>query len=196
MNRKSIQMIQHPELPADIRLGVTELPLPVGEKSRNRFRDVEKKTGRNLIKRIAEDEFQLSNIRLDYQENGKPVAICDQWSLHLSIAHSKSLVCGAVSQIRNVGVDIEQENRNVVGQLPTRIRHPMENDALYELPVLQIWTLKEAVLKWSGSGLRVAMRKILIQSNNNSSFMAELSDGKKVKVCCFKKYSHWISVAF
>jgi 4'-phosphopantetheinyl transferase len=80
----------------------------------------------------------------------------------LSIAHSGELAMAVISA-RQVGVDLER-SRPVARGLVERISSPEEQERLNEsgLPnvPLACWTLKEAVLKAIGTGLRIAPRRL------------------------------------
>ena len=86
-------------------------------------------------------------------------------SLRFSLSHSSDLALVAVSQGREVGVDVEHVRPRVdLDGFAARYFSPRERDALARVPsgdrlraFFEIWTLKEAYLKACGDGLLRAL---------------------------------------
>jgi 4'-phosphopantetheinyl transferase len=99
----------------------------------------------------------------EYGEHGKP-AIVGYPHIHFNISHCREAVICAVSD-RPVGVDIESVreykdslvnytmNEREVAQI-AQARRP-------ELEFIRLWTMKEAVLKWSGTGINDNIKDVL-----------------------------------
>jgi len=99
----------------------------------------------------------------EYGEHGKP-AIVGFPHIHFNISHCREAVICAVSD-RPVGVDIESVreykdslvnytmNEREVAQI-AQARRP-------ELEFIRLWTMKEAVLKWSGTGINDNIKDVL-----------------------------------
>ncbi len=94
-----------------------------------------------------------------------------------------------------IGVDVEPCNRNLHPRLRERICHPEEVTALSgDLCCIRMWTIKEATLKYLGTGLRMAMNKIRLDIIGENQFLANIDQGS-ILVYSFAFRDHWIAVA-
>ena len=86
-------------------------------------------------------------------DNGKPYVV--DGSLHFNLSHSGDYALIAVSPDADVGVDIEQHRERVSWrEIGARFFTPREIEAMQSpADFFRFWTIKEAVLKASGSGL-------------------------------------------
>lgn len=85
--------------------------------------------------------------------HGKPF-FADLPALHFSLSHCQSeWVCLIASA--PVGIDIEQIRGCRQEAIARRFFHPLEQAWLSQHPqaFFQIWTAKESVVKWSGTGI-------------------------------------------
>jgi len=107
-------------------------------------------------KAIAElDNISCEEIKFVYTEKGKPVA--ENSPIHFNISHSGDMVvCGASET--EIGVDIEKI-RPINMSITKRICIEKETEYIYENEDLkfdrlfEVWTGKEAVFKYCGTGL-------------------------------------------
>lgn len=112
--------------------------------------------GRALLARLyaAHIGGPLPEIRI--QERGKPYFVNSP--VHFSISHTKDHVFCVLSD-RPVGIDGEEENRQINLKLAEKILSP-EEWAQYSqaedprIALLTFWVLKEAAAKCTGEGLR------------------------------------------
>jgi len=104
-------------------------------------------------------------LRFETDNAGKPAldrASGGEW-LSFSMSHSGTAALYGVARERNVGVDLERIDRNLVDEsVSKRLLSPAERAAVDALPpaarvdaLLRFWTLKEAYLKARGSGLAI-----------------------------------------
>lgn len=89
-------------------------------------------------------------------ERGKPYFA--DGSCHFSISHTKHHVFCTLSD-RPVGIDAEEETRNIDLRLADKILSPQEKKQYdlaenKRLALLTFWVLKEAAAKCTGEGLR------------------------------------------
>ncbi len=96
----------------------------------------------------------------EYGEHGKPY-IVGHPEIHFNMSHCREAVLCALSD-RPIGVDVEsiREYRESLA------RYTMNDDELKRIgtsPVefIRLWTMKEAVLKLSGDGIRNNMKDVL-----------------------------------
>lgn len=103
-------------------------------------------------------------------QHGKPRLAGADAGLRFSVAHSGEWVAVAVVRGAPVGVDVERVTPGLdVEALASEVLGDDERDALDRLAardrprgLLTYWTRKEALLKATGDGLRVAMRGVAV----------------------------------
>lgn len=114
---------------------------------------------------------------------GKPHLAPPFSDLHFSISHTNDLAILAISGSGPVGVDVEPAARSVdLLGCEASFCHPMEirmlpSDRLARArSLLELWTMKEAVLKAIGTGFLLPPESIRIESTGSSLFHA-VDDG-------------------
>ncbi|MEX1062348.1 MAG: 4'-phosphopantetheinyl transferase superfamily protein [Balneolaceae bacterium] len=195
--QKTLEYIDHPGLPPDIWTAACVLDVQVNSAGYGKEqRKMEKTAGRKLISGIAAGKLGIETLVIDAADHQKPVAVCDGMPVHISISHSGEVLCGVVSEDRVVGIDLEKMSREINPDLKGRIIHPDESRIAENLSPLQLWTLKEASLKWSGSGLRTAMNRVCLLKKEGPRFWMKLPDGRHLELCSFNWRGYWMSVAY
>lgn len=119
-------------------------------------------------------------------------------SIHpISISHTEQFTLIALSKWKYpIGIDIEAQSRKVPEGLHKRILSPGEHSSeIQALPVIQLWTLKEAALKWAGTGLRTAMNSLTVHKKSSEMFSVHFSDGTFVSARSFVLDNYWVSIA-
>ena len=170
-----------------------------GEQSRNQFI-----SSRMLLRGMMEQlGYEKGSWKLRHHDNGQPwIELLGDSAvnqLYVGIAHTRSRVLVGVSKERALGVDLEKMGRTVPEQLKKRILS-VENDYFEKtLNVLKLWTIKEAILKLSGEGLRLGMNRVTITGSAGSSFTGyfknRLQEIMPFSVTCSEVKKHWIAVA-
>lgn len=182
----------HHFIPEFIRAGFIERPQmlmsppqkTIGEDAAFILREIAKASG------LESDSFQLGK-----NELGKPVSSTLNGDLMgVSISHSQEVLAAALNRSGEIGIDIERTDRKVPEKLLTRILHPQES-LDKSSPIIQIWTLKEAVLKCTGTGLRTNMNSIFLRRQHENLFITEFLN-KPISVVSFEKNNHWFSIAY
>lgn len=91
--------------------------------------------------------------------HGKPTVVGRD--LHVSVSHSGNRVVVALTRVAEVGVDVEEVDPRVhVEELLPNILSPDEIGT--DMDFFTRWARKEAVLKATGHGLRMAMSKLTL----------------------------------
>ncbi len=130
------------------------------EKIKGSDRKNEILVGQNHLKSLiffykGQREFFITN-----GVNGKPEINIDKFYFNLS--HSKELICYGLS-INNLGIDIEPENRNISHAISKKLlQNTYDKNTL---SLVQVWTIKEAFLKFLGTGISTPIEEIEIISN-------------------------------
>lgn len=124
--------------------------------------------GRNALRTIISRYYlplSATQLNICIDQCGKPYLSHNHVSLHFNLSHSANMLALVLSTSANVGVDIERHNekRNFKG-IAENFFHKFEKNALRATPdshYLQqfytFWTLKEALLKALGSGLKIPL---------------------------------------
>lgn len=124
---------------------------------------------RSLLRIILSRYLSLNarEIRFCYGINGKPALIAEQDGkrLRFNLSHSQGLAIYAVTQNRDIGVDIEYIHPNFLWkEIAERFFSSQENAMLRTLPAnlqyrgfFRCWTCKEAYVKATGKGLSIPL---------------------------------------
>lgn len=154
-------------------------------------------SSRHLIRGLAA-KFGLleKDFRIRKDDLGKPYCETGAKHLFLSIAHSSDYVLCALSETIDIGIDLEPEDRKVHEGLKKRIFHPEEGDDIRSLQLIRIWTLKEALVKLHGGGLRTNLNDLRLQRISDTEYATIFNDEKSARICSFKHNEHWVSVAY
>ncbi len=111
------------------------------------------------------------DLRFGFGPFGKPyLAWPSETSVRFNLAHSGSLAILAISELGEVGVDVEWSRKAVnCSGLANRFFSPEEAAVLSHLSweeqlnlFLRFWTCKEAILKAIGVGLTLGLEKVVI----------------------------------
>ena len=112
--------------------------------------------GQRLLAELYRQETGRDLPKILTTDRGKPYF--PESNLHFSISHTPHHAFCVLSE-HNVGIDVEEQNRNINLKLADKILSPVER-AQYESAadprsaLLTFWVLKEAAAKLSGEGLR------------------------------------------
>lgn len=151
---------------------------------------------RHLIHAMAEKFGLESDFAIQKDPMGKPYAEVGEQHIFLSIAHcTGNVVCG-ISESMDLGVDVEPVERQVHEDLGDRIFHPQERNDVTGLEMIRVWTMKEAMVKLQGKGLRTNLNELLLQRIDDALFAGIFNDDKSARICSFDYDGHWISLAY
>lgn len=111
----------------------------------------------------------------EYGEHGKPF-IVGHPDIHFNLSHCREAAICVISD-RPVGVDIE----SIREYKDTLARYTMNEEELTQIILsphpakefIRFWTMKEAVLKLSGKGIRNDMKTVLTGSENMETVVNE-----------------------
>jgi len=119
-----------------------EIANPAFQKFTYEKRKVEWLATRALLKQMIGSGFEIS-----YSEPGKPILNHPVYQ-HISISHSRDFVAVIIHQKTDVGIDIEDINRNYTS-VKKRYLSEIELDQVNDNALLQCiyWCAKEAVFK-------------------------------------------------
>lgn len=111
-------------------------------------------------RRILSDYLKVNKDELNIKKNkyGKPYLV-DYNFVHFNVTHTKDMIVGAISD-NPIGIDIERIkpfNKRIAEKFFTEneqnyIFHKKDNQ---DIRSLEVWTRKEAYVKWKGMGLEI-----------------------------------------
>lgn len=104
-----------------------------------------------------------TDITVEKEGSGRPVVVAGDERWGASITHTKGMIGCAVNRVGEIGFDLERAGRIEHPALRKRMLAPGdEPEFLARCSTIQLWTIKEAVLKLHGSGLRVPMNTVAL----------------------------------
>lgn len=132
---------------------------------------------KTLINREASLNFLCDSLSLCLQKtitekdiekdsHGKPWLKFNK-SIFFSLSHSENLIALAISKERTIGFDL-QIKRQVNDKIWDRITTAKEQKEISKDHFFDLWCIKEAALKFYGSGLQFPMNKIEVNWRNKS----------------------------
>lgn len=121
------------------------------------FRKQQFLTSRRLLK------YLLSNHEVSFlkKKNGQPMIEDMNYNLFSSLSYSQSHAIVLVSE-KPIGVDLEPINRQTSELLRKRLLTEREAVIARYLTTLEIWCIKEAVLKLLGTGIKAGLQSVEI----------------------------------
>lgn len=210
----SYSLLNHQKIPEDIHLAMAKLTdhsemdedfLKLLDESdrieyqsiKNDRRKNEFISTRHLVKNLA-DKFGLLESGFIMKKNsmGKPFGEAGDQHIYLSISHCNGEVMCGLSESRDLGVDLEPVDRQVHEGLGKRIYHAEEQEAITGLELIRLWTIKEALVKLEGRGLRTNLSELYVERLGEVEFSGRFNDEKSARICSFEYDEHWVSVAY
>jgi len=158
-------------------------------------RKAELMTGRVLQKELARlNKLNPGQFYIKKDKLGKPIGYHEKAKCGVAISHTKSMIAGALNLKGEVGLDIEQKNRNVHKDIRNRILTAEEHDSLKTYDTIQIWTIKESILKLLGSGLRISMRSIQVKPIDKERFQSIVSE-RPILIYSYNMEKIWLTIS-
>lgn len=136
---------------------------------------------RTAMRSILGERLGISpvDVPIRISERGKPYLEGPREGLHFNLSHTNCLAILAISTAGPVGVDLEPMDRAAdLLECESSFCHPLEIAGLPDDPavrqdlLLQLWTMKEAVLKAVGTGFLLPPESIRIETDFGSMHRA------------------------
>ena len=164
--------------------------------------------GAGYLLQKALEEAGITDYHIEYRGRQKPY-VAGRSDVFFNISHSGEMVALALSD-KEVGVDIEKEQHfkeNLIDYVFTQGDKALAKEltALLGITIDQaytrLWTVKESVMKYSGLGIALAPKSILLSkapiSNNPGRFISASSesfDCKKLMLCSYSIPGYQLTV--
>lgn len=171
------------------------LDIELISETRNKKRIYEHVSSRELLLNMLESKNMDPNeFNVHKNSDGKPFGSYKGEPVHLSFSHTNEWVLCGLSSSLDLGIDAEKVDRAFRPELLKRIASDEEIKALNSCTPIAIWTMKEAVVKSLGIGIRRDLREIRIEKEEEHfSFSA---DDVKLRILTGVREQHQISVAW
>ena len=144
--------------------------------------------GAGILLQKGLDRAGMADREIVYGKNGKP--LLKNGRLHFNLSHSGRLTVCAFSE-KKVGVDIEEVRQfddalaNFVYH-KSEIEYIRENYAVADEGFTLLWTVKESIMKYFGTGLSLEPKKIYVDMSGGISAVCDEYDCGKL---CFTTYA-------
>lgn len=160
-------------------------------------RKAEYLSGRHLFRFLLRDlNLPERDVHLYKDESGKPRARHKNQSIYLSFSHSPGKVFCAVSFKHELGLDVEQTDREISNSVVQRILNEQERNSIGEEDPVRLWTIKEAAVKYLGTGLRTNLNDLTIIKKEKSYYSVRFNNEKLIEICSFSQSDHQIALAY
>jgi len=144
---------------------------------------------REGLKRLGK---ATSPFTFETESGGKPFIMLGKERIEISLSHTKQFMAVVVSNNARVGIDVEEADRKVPDRLQSRIISGLAENIIEPI---RLWTIKEAFLKMSGSGLRVGMNKVRVNDLGDDLFEAS-TENLHAWILSFLWEKKYISIAW
>lgn len=129
-----------------------------------------------LLRLLSAAELPHHNPVICREPGGRPFLQNGSQSYPLSLSHTRGVLLIALSTGPEIGLDAERADRRVPDRLQARIRSLARPDAETSIPTLTLWTLKEAFLKMTGTGLRHPMNLLDVSRTGPHHYFCTTAD--------------------
>ncbi|WP_447507240.1 4'-phosphopantetheinyl transferase family protein [Acinetobacter oleivorans] len=162
---------------------------------------------RVLVKTVLADKLGISPhaVNIELHPNGKPFVEGGK-AVYFNLTHSADVIILAVTEEGEIGVDIEQVDREFEWMRVDSVLAPIEIEWIKENEItdsssvfqrfFQIWTLKEAYIKCTGEGMSRHLKKLNFHVlPEHIQFLDSTNDAQKTEEYYFESYiydSHFI----
>ncbi|NUF14456.1 4'-phosphopantetheinyl transferase family protein [Acinetobacter lactucae] len=155
---------------------------------------------RVLVKTVLADKLGISphQVNIQLHPNGKPF-VQGSKAVYFNITHSADVIILAVTEEGEIGVDIEQVDREFEWMRVDSVLAPIEIEWIKENELtdpfsvyqrfFQIWTLKEAYIKCTGEGMSRHLNKLNFHVlSDRIDFQDSTRDVQKTEEYHFQSY--------
>lgn len=139
----------------------------------------------------------VTDIRLEYNKNEKPFLIGED-NIFFNLSHSGKMAVCAVSD-RTVGVDIEEEQHFEDSFLhytcfEEEVKYIHTNAESIDRSFTELWTIKESIMKFFGTGISLEPNKISIDMNSSIKASCESLDTSGLHFTQYKLSGYALTV--
>lgn len=142
------------------------------------------------VQKILSDFYQMEDVKIVKNENGKPYLDNPPFPLFFSVAHTDDALFIALSR-DNVGLDVERIDRKVnYHAIVSKFEKAEQTEILSREDFLLHWTAKESAIKWLGGTLAHDLKAISFINGNLSYKSLQLP----VQACFIRLEKYLLSI--
>lgn len=183
-----IQVHTSPNLPPWIKIGWVD----VRASENKAFFNDKNHAFRQFLKTL---NIPFDNLEYCRYASGKPYLMVDGKVVSVSVSHTEAIYLMALNiGGGDVGIDVESRTRPTHSGLEQRIRNIYDHMDP-DVGVLEKWTIKESILKMTGTGLRTGMNKVTVQSIGPGKFIS-VHDNYDISIVSLNMDGYYIAVAW
>lgn len=195
--------------PEEVMLAISEIrqdlsPDILSQKERKRFKSFinPQRRAEFLLARylfrflLKESGINPEGVELFKESRGKPYAKVGDELINVSFTHSPTLVMCAISMKTRIGLDTESLEREINERVVKRILNEKEWEIIGQEDPLKLWTIKEAALKCSGTGLQTNLKNLMIYKKEKNRYMLRFNNDINYEICSFNLSGHQIALAY
>ncbi|MFN2372750.1 MAG: 4'-phosphopantetheinyl transferase superfamily protein [Cyclonatronaceae bacterium] len=132
----------------------------------------------SLFSHLAERMgFGHAHITVEKESSGRPAVSAGDERWGASITHTRGMIACAVKRNGAIGIDMELTDRTEHPALRKRLLSAGDDpDLIDRFGTIQLWTIKEAVLKLYGTGLRIPMKNVILATGTQGQFRYASTD--------------------
>ncbi len=155
---------------------------------------------RVLVKTVLADKLGISphQVNIQLHPNGKPFVQSSK-AVYFNLTHSADVIILAVTEEGEIGVDIEQVDREFEWMRVDSVLAPIEIEWIKQNELIdpfnvyqrffQIWTLKESYIKCTGEGMSRHLKKLNFHVlAEHIEFLDSTRDIQKTEEYYFQSY--------
>jgi phosphopantetheinyl transferase len=164
---------EFPVLPTDIAFAITQCS------ESELYDQVNRNAKINELFRFLSRRFEPAGfvIKVQKEGSGRPVIHTDKSEWGASITHSRGYIACAINRSGDIGLDLEIADRREHPGLRQRVISAEDDiNILESCSTIRLWTIKEAVLKMHGSGLRIAMNNVTLMPGRDNLVEAKVQE--------------------
>lgn len=149
-----------------------------------------------LFKRLGNDSDYTDEFIVSRDDGGKPYGICNGRVYPVGISHTPRMVFAALGTGGSIGLDAEPLDRATGEALRRRILNEAEalEESISRISTIELWTIKESILKLEGTGLRTSMKSVFLRTDEDGVFKSDIK-GRQIVCKTFVVEDHCIAIS-
>jgi phosphopantetheinyl transferase len=149
-----------------------------------------------LFRRLGNDSDYSDDFIVSRDDGGKPYGVCNGRVYPVAITHTPRMVFAALGTAGSIGLDAEPLDRATGDALHRRILNEAEalDESISRISTIELWTVKESILKLEGTGLRTSMKSVFLRSNGNGMYTADIK-GRQIVCKTFRVEDHCVAIS-